>query len=829
MKTAYPLFPVSAILILAYFFTWMFYRWGIFSLQTHRKFWNYLLLTAFLVSGLLGILSVIKVNYKLEIPKYDTYLKWHVVFGIALVFIAFFHLSWHLKYYFGVQKRKAKKPEEIPPKTEETALDKFRHLLFLLGFLAVINQVVFIREFISVLSGNELVLGIVMAGWMLLTGWGAFYGRKKDFAAFSLRRGISMLIAFSVLPLILIGLLYWLKNQLFPPGTIVNIELSVFAVFLLLFPVCFLSGFLFTAFSTLYSHSKSRNLTGKAYAFESLGSLFGGLFFTLLLGRFFNSFQIFGLSATVVFFAAIWILKPLKKLEKLKFILPGILLPTFIFIVNPDNFIKKMLFPNQEIMANKSTRYGNLLVTKQAGQYNVYENNDLQFYTENRMATEEAVHFAMVQHKNPKQVLLISGGMSGMIEEIQKYKVDKITYLESNPEIFSALKKYSQNEFNSGNVEIIKSDIRTFIGRSNQKYDVILLNLPAPNSLGLNRFYTAEFFRLLKKHCTKESVICTSLPSTLNYAEENALETNSSLWKTVGDGFKNRIVFTGEKNYFLASDETLSENISGMISEKGIENEYVNKYYINDELIAQRSQTLIGQFSETSPVNHDFSPYIFIRQISHWMSYFGTDYKILMLLPVLLFFLGFIKTDRITVGLYTGGFTAASLEIVLILAYQIYFGSIYLATALFFAVFMAGLASGSSKNLKINIPLINQYYQLQFLLAGFAIVLPFIISIIGSIQGWQMPVQFLFFVIIFILAFGIGLEFQIASKLQSASFSETAGINYSTDLAGSAFGALFTAILLLPFLGLITTCFLVAALNLFSGSLAFSARKTGIF
>ncbi len=103
-----------------------------------------------------------------------------------------------------------------------------------------------------------------------------------------------------------------------------------------------------------------------------------------------------------------------------------------------------MLFPNQELVANKSTRYGNLVVTRQAGQLNVYENNDLLFYTENTMVNEEAVHFAMIQHRNPKQVLLISGGIAGMIKEIQKYNVDKITYLEINPEIFRSLKNYAE-------------------------------------------------------------------------------------------------------------------------------------------------------------------------------------------------------------------------------------------------------------------------------------------------------------------------------------------------------------------------------------------------
>lgn len=828
MNTAYPLIPISVITILAYFTSLLFARWEIFSVKSNRKFWNVLLLVTFLVSGLLGLLSVIKVNYKLEIPHYDQYMQWHVAFGIGIFFISFFHLSWHLKYYFSLQKK-------TPPKDNKTSdfqgkdPDKFRYLLIMLGMVAIISQVVFIREFISVLTGNELVVGVVMATWMLLTGWGALTGRKGNFSKLTLKRGITMLATLTFLPVLLIGLLYWFKNLLFPPGTMVSIGMSVTASFLLLFPVCFLSGYLFTAFSTLYSESKNENLAGKSYALESLGSLLGGLIFSFFLGRFFNSFQVFGLTTSVILIAGAFILQFENKGSRLITILSGLAIPTLIFIFNPDNHIKKMLFPNQEILVNRSTRYGNLVITKQSGQLNIYENNVLLFYTENLMLNEESVHFAMVQHKNPRQVLLISGGISGMIGEINKYKVEKITYLEINPEILTRLKEFAEPLLNFKNVEIIKSDIRSFIGKTDKKYDVILLNLPPPSSLGINRFYTDEFFRNLKKHCSHETVICTSLPSTVNYADENALEVNSSLWNTLGVHFSNRLLLSGEKNYFIASNQPVSSKITELIAEKGIETEYVNQHYFDDELLRKRSETLTGQINQEAPVNRDFSPFMFIKQIDHWLSHFGTNYKILVLIPLALFILFSFKLNRVTAGLYTGGFTAASLEVALMLAYQNYFGSLYIATAFFLTVFMAGMALGSSINLKPGFTLVKSYFSLQFGLAAFAMVLPFFILIIGNFTAWKLPVQFLFFLLVFALAFAVGFEFLLASKIQQHPYSEISGTNYSTDLAGSAFGAFLTAIVLLPLLGLIYTCFVVAALNILSGSLAFSIRKTSIF
>ena len=40
---------------------------------------------------------------------------------------------------------------------------------------------------------------------------------------------------------------------------------------------------------------------------------------------------------------------------------------------------------------------------------NFYENNMLLFSTNDVVASEEAVHYAMVQHDTPRSVLLISG------------------------------------------------------------------------------------------------------------------------------------------------------------------------------------------------------------------------------------------------------------------------------------------------------------------------------------------------------------------------------------------------------------------------------------
>jgi len=38
-------------------------------------------------------------------------------------------------------------------------------------------QIILLREFMFVFGGNELIIGVILANWMVLTGIGAFAGK----------------------------------------------------------------------------------------------------------------------------------------------------------------------------------------------------------------------------------------------------------------------------------------------------------------------------------------------------------------------------------------------------------------------------------------------------------------------------------------------------------------------------------------------------------------------------------------------------------------------------------------------------------------------------
>jgi hypothetical protein len=152
--------------------------------------------------------------------------------------------------------------------------------------------VIFLREFLAVFNGNELVIGIIFACWMLLTGMGAMLGRAGQPSNKKNSTEISGFFLLGLLPMITVFMIRFLKTMVFPAGSMAGIVgILIFSASVLLC-FCLLSGFLFTRLTVELSRKYGANLLGRSYAIESIGSIAGGLLFSFLLVYFLGTFQI---------------------------------------------------------------------------------------------------------------------------------------------------------------------------------------------------------------------------------------------------------------------------------------------------------------------------------------------------------------------------------------------------------------------------------------------------------------------------------------------------------------------------------------------------------
>jgi spermidine synthase len=192
-----------------------------------------------------------------------------------------------------------------------------------------------------------------------------------------------------------------------------------------------------------------------------------------------------------------------------------------------------------------------------------------------------------------------------------------------------------------------------------------------------------------------------------------------------------------------------------------------------------------------------------------------------------MFFL--IRIKPISFAIFTTGFAASSLEIVLLISFQIIYGYVYHMIGLVITMFMLGLAIGSFyMNKKLEKKDVNSFIKIEFLIVIYSILLPFILILLSKTKESSFANQFVFSVITLIIAIIVGMEFPLASKLQFRKISETAAQLYNADLIGACIGALLVSALLIPLIGLINVCIMVGILNLISGLVIIFKRKNYI-
>ncbi len=825
MSSPYLLLPIAFLSVFFYLITLLLSKLSVIQRSSHRKIWNVILLITFLVTALLGLILAVQVNLKLKIPYLKQILKWHVDFGIGMTFVAVFHFIWHWSYYTGLFK--SGKHSEIQRKKGDIADSEnnvipenirilpYRFTAILLGFTTIITQLVLLREFMMVFGGNELIVGIILANWMIITATGAYLGKLVRIDKLSALSLPGAFIFLGSLPALTVFLMDYLKNIVFQPGVEFSAIKIVYSAAIVLIPFCLLSGFLFTSIAVLYSAASGRKNIDKIYALESVGSILAGLIFSYFLAGTLTTFQVLGIILFINVIVSAFMIQ--KKIPlRVILVMAALMVSITPFLFNADKIIRQYLFVNQDLTYLKDTPFGNLAVTDYGTQQNFYENNVLLFTTENTIANEEAVHYAMIQHPNPKNVLLISGGISGITNEILKYNIKKLDYVELNPWIFKLGLDYTSS-LNSPKINIIVDDARLYVKKTTNRYDVIIINLPEPVTAQINRYYTQEFYKDIKKILNPDGIVSFSLPATANYMSDKAVELNSTIYKTVKNVFGHVLVFCGEKNYFVLSDKPLQYNITDLFEKKGIENSYVNKYYMDDDLITQRSNYFLSSLKSKVKMNRDFYPVSYFNQIGLWLSHFKenkTLLTIVFMLLLMLLILFIYKSHPANLGMFTAGFTASSMEILFILVFQVIYGYIYVVMGTFFAVFMAGLAIGTwTRDKIISQPSIRTLYLLQILMIVVFLVSMPIITILKGLIAYKTWVYIICFGQIFIIASLVGIYFSVATVMHKKSIRFVAAEVYSVDLIGSSAGAMITATLLIPLLGIFGAIGIISILS----------------
>jgi len=138
---------------------------------------------------------------------------------------------------------------------------------------------------------------------------------------------------------------------------------------------------------------------------------------------------------------------------------------------------------------------------------------------------EALVHPAMITHPNPEKVLVIGGGEGATLREVLKHNtVKKAVMVDIDGELVELCKKYlpmmHQGSFNDPRAEVVIMDGRDYIEKTNELFDVIVLDLTDPYGPEISRaLYSEEFYRKVFSKLTDEGVMVTQAGSSFYFKE----------------------------------------------------------------------------------------------------------------------------------------------------------------------------------------------------------------------------------------------------------------------------------------------------------------------
>ena len=731
-----------------------------------------------------------------------------------------------------------------------------RAVLILIGFTASIGQIVLLRELLVVFSGNEMSFGWMLAGWLFWTAMGS--GVAGGRAMRTPRRwmaGLQLTLAVALPGTVLAiregkAMLSGTPGEILGPGTMLIFSLAALSLF------CLGSGALFTASSRVYSQEAGAPIgrsTGTVYLWEAAGSAGGGLLAGLVLLRYCSSIEIAAVAAVLNVTAAVWL--TVRPMRIRAFVAAGAAASAALLAVSGglagvEKWSQERSWRGFQLLTTSNSVYGSLAVVATGSSRSVYESGTAVFHAPDPAAAEEAVHYALLQHPAPRRILLIGGGLNGSIAQaLQSPGLIRLDYVELDPAILELARTWFAEEWRhiqaDQRVHVHIADGRLFLKATDQRFDVVIVNLPDPQTAQLNRFFTVEFFKEAARRLTDEGVISFQVTGAENYIGPELAEFLRSVNKTLQTVFPEAAAIPGEIIHFFGARRpgVLVTDAAGLLARLGarhLQTRYVSEYFIPSRMAADRMRDFEEQ---TRPlpqtrVNRDFEPIAYYFDMALWASRFHAAstqvfrawasvnfVELISVLAVGLLALAGalrlrIRAERRLAAAAGGcaatmGFTLLGLQMMLLLAFQAMYGYVYQQLAILMAAFMAGMAAGSAIGLRaVAKRPVRALVRLQILagIAPLGCLAVFANAGEAASAIWVGFVSQAVFPLLALLA-GIigGAEFPIASRIFfDIAPQRGAGTIYALDLAGSCAGAVFFAIYLLPVFGFLRTAVLIA-------------------
>lgn len=743
--------------------------------------------------------------------------------------------------------------------------------MFCLGMSAMLAQLVMTRELMVAFYGNELAIGIIFSAWLLLAGGGSLAIRPflRRLGPNALRSMLACCLAATAafLPLMIFAARAARIVLNVPAGEYMSLAQMAAASFAVLAPIGLAVGAAFPCACGIRPHGQ--NPVATIYAAESAGSMAAGMLFSFLLVTFLPPLGIAGVAALCAACGACAVVPRAgarAAFAAIALAMAGCVLAPQSFDALEEAGIRLRwqsfgILPRgggtdagqTRLLASRDSRHQNLAVIATTGQMAMYSNGQVVFVFPDAPAAEHKIHFIMAQNPSAGAVLLIGGNPVDDIPELLKYPLRRLVHLELDPAVREMLASLHMNKREchprDPRLELRLGDATRFAAQTDDKFDIIIVEAPGPSTIAMNRFYTVEFYRGIRRILAPGGFFTTALDSSEDLLDETA-GVASSIRRALQVVFPRVLATFGPRIRFFAGGRDAPVTFDAEIlchrsSSSGIATGYFRpEYFLNaDEISTAKTQFVCERLDGiTVPANTALRPVSAFYDLWLWSRYSGSELERVLrfLRDVKIEWAGgmvaavFLLLIASTVALRCrksaasvaraeslvlaaviagSGFAGMALELMLIFIYQSLIGYVYASLGMLAAMFMMGLIAGAvcgrlcagASRARPAACLLGA----DLALSALALLLPDLMQ-----QGWGLErhVATLIYSAAFLAGWAPGAQFVAANMLLGTGARGAALLN-AVDLAGAALGGMITGVVLLPLFGIAGTCYLLAALK----------------
>ncbi|MBN9397360.1 MAG: fused MFS/spermidine synthase [Candidatus Melainabacteria bacterium] len=192
--------------------------------------------------------------------------------------------------------------------------------------------------------------------------------------------------------------------------------------------------------------------------------------------------------------------------------------PTYkseVFAEEKSDKFDRYLYEIDHIFCNFRSKFQQVLIanTKNYGKILMLDHHIQSAEYDERLYHELLVQPAMLAHPNPKNILILGGGEGASLRECLVHKsVEKATMVDIDGELINVCKNYLQEwhrgAFDDPRATILSLDGRKFIEETNDKFDIIIIDIVDMLDNGpAQKLYTQEFYEMTKNKLNERGIV----------------------------------------------------------------------------------------------------------------------------------------------------------------------------------------------------------------------------------------------------------------------------------------------------------------------------------